>query len=89
MTMTAAGALVTPVLLLAQAHAAVITPGAAPVFVSEQPFSWINAVAQVGFPIVVSIYLLWMLDKRLVRIMQILERLTVIMGARADSEKEE
>lgn len=50
----------------------------APVFIPE-PTSWLTAIAQVGFPIVVSSYLLWMFDKRLAKIANLLARMSEIL----------
>lgn len=51
--------------------------------------SWVTIISQVGFPIAVSIYLLWMLDKRLNRISFTLERLSELQRLRPTESEDD
>lgn len=70
-------------LFLALAHAASQIPqGAILVPAAAEGQSWVNIISQTGFPIAVSIYLLWQQDKRLNKISSTLDRQTEILRIR-------
>jgi len=79
-------ALIIALLLIPVARAASYQPVIIP---QAEPQGWVKIISETGFPIAVSVYLLWMIDKRLVQIMQILARLTEIIGYKPRTEDDQ
>lgn len=75
--------------LLSHVHAATQLPGPPMLVDRGEVFSWNSLISQTAFPIAVSGYLLWMLDKRLMKILATLERITEIMRYKRDDEEKE
>ena len=69
-------------LVSAQALAADGTPG------DDSGHFWVYVISQVGFPIVVSGALLWILDKRLIKLITLMTSLIEVLRARrAEDDK--
>ncbi len=49
---------------------------------------WIELVKSVGYPIVVSTWLMWRLEKLLMRLLVVTERLASKLGCESDQKKE-